>query len=579
MSNDAILILDENEEKNESPRKDSHQEYLTVSGSLKEIADAGTQALAQANLSVYSKNKVDELVTRLENAIEENKTQAGTKITSIEQDLENISQTQDEFVKLDGTTPFESIQEGITPPDSNEDALVTVKYILNKLRSYLTATKISETIQNELAILDQYALLKDVYKKGDTYSQAQIDSFLKTCIKSDGSIPFKNPQEGQYPKLRTHLSTKGYTDDAIKQHKNELDPHNFQTILAQKLSNYYQKSETYTKAQTYSRLQIDSIIDKLVSQACKNLIEEHINTIQHLTSQEVQQIIKLYAAANLLTKEDWDNELVKINSQIEESMPIWRTSGPVETTVGFVEDNTEVPSEMTLQEIMDAIFYGRNASINIPDSVNIGESCDITVCVHGTIGLVEYAELWQGNELIYTFHKEDFQETGCITVQSHPIYDDTEFTFKVHYSNGAEVNASDSTKCSYPMFIGLLPKWKPAYTISMEYLQELSLEDSFNNKFLTLGDELSVIYNFKDPNLRHFFAVIPVNYNYELDSLTTKSQSFNEEAFDIIDMIPFRIKISEEISKDIIYSIYVFKQAQAFAENQKVTFNFKSKKQ
>lgn len=34
----------------------------------------------------------------------------------------------------------------------------------------------------------------------------------------------------------------------------------------------------------------------------------------------------------------------------------WKTSGPVQTTVGFVEDNTQLPDHLTCQEIFDLIF-------------------------------------------------------------------------------------------------------------------------------------------------------------------------------------------------------------------------------
>lgn len=39
---------------------------------------------------------------------------------------------------------------------------------------------------------------------------------------------------------------------------------------------------------------------------------------------------------------------------------LWRTRGYVQTTVGFIEDNSQIPSVMNLQAVMDNIFYGED---------------------------------------------------------------------------------------------------------------------------------------------------------------------------------------------------------------------------
>jgi hypothetical protein len=52
-----------------------------------------------------------------------------------------------------------------------------------------------------------------------------------------------------------------------------------------------------------------------------------------------------------------------ISKDFENKPPIWITSGPVQTTVGFMEDNTSIPPTMTFQEAMDAIFYGKIVDI------------------------------------------------------------------------------------------------------------------------------------------------------------------------------------------------------------------------
>lgn len=570
MSNDAILIPGENDEVCDTPQETTPQEYLTIEGSLKEIADSGKQALARNNLEVYSKLEVNDIRNRIVSQADSDREQTKAITNELSQNLENIQQTQDEFVKRDGSTPFESIQEGITPSDNAQNALVTVKYILKKLKSYSTTSDANKTLEDKLAILDNYALLSDVYKKSNTYCKAQINNLLESYVKADGTTPFKYPQEGQYPKLRAHLSTKGYVDDTIKQHKNELDPHNFQAILNQKLSNYYKKSETYTKAQTYSRLQLDQIIDQLVSDACKNLIEEHINTTQHLTSQDIQRIIKQYSVNNLVTKEDLNESLLETKQELSDVNPIWKTSGPVLTTVGFVEDNTELPSEMTMQEILDSIFYGAKISIDVTDGVQIGEKVDVTACIHGGVR-TDSIILYQGDEILEQFTDVDFAE-GCVTVESNPITEDTVFKFVVLYTNGLEQKVEATVKAIAPTFIGLLPKWKFGNTITFEYLQELSNEDKVNNKFYNVGDNIESIihqYNFTDKQLKHLFIVVPEKYP-NLEQMRIPSQQFGVEAFDVINMIPLQVP---NAPKDIIYKMYIYRQALSSA-NQETIFKF-----
>lgn len=56
--------------------------------------------------------------------------------------------------------------------------------------------------------------------------------------------------------------------------------------------------------------------------------------------------------------------------------------------------------------------------------------------------------------------------------------------------------------------------------------------------------------------------------------MTTASQKFNVEAFDVIDMIPMRIP---GMNTDTVYKMYIYKQALS-SLNQDVTFNFIPKK-
>ena len=568
MSNDAILYAEDDWESGDAGDPEVVSTYLQVENALTELVENGYTALARTNLDVYSKGEVNELVGSNKTEIDSLSESTDRSIEAINNDLDTIRRTQDEYVKKDGSTPFESIQEGVTPNDNIKAALVTVDYIVKKLASYPSELKMEQRIGEVLTQLDAYALNSEVYKKDNTYSQAQIKNLLDKYVKTDGSTPLKAPQEGQYPKLRAHLSTKGYVDDIIKAHKNETDPHGLQATINTKLTNYYKKSETYTKAQTYSRLQIDAIIDKLVAQACEDLIQTHINTTQHLSSQEVQQIVKIYSSTHLVTKDDLEDAKAETSQIIKDNSPIWKTSGPVLTTVGFVEDNTELPAEMTMQEILDSIFYGSKISISVEETMALGEQAEILLCMHGGLS-TDSISLYQNEEVIEAFTDDDFAD-GCITVLSKPITEDTTFTFKVIYSNGLEQIETATVRVLATSFIGLLPKWKFGNTITMEYLEELAAGDKQNNKFITIAEpEVTHSYNFKDPLLQHFFIAVPSSQG-ELKEVATASQRFDVDAFNVIDAIPLHIA---SIDTDIIYTIYIYKQALS-SLNQDITFKF-----
>ena len=169
MNNDVIFIPGGEIEPKSGPIE-LPEKYLTIAGSLREIAEHDRQGLARSNLDVYSKDEVHDEINPLIEEIDIIKDNVKTISDQCTQNYENITQTQNEFIKKDGSTPFEAIQEGITPQgDSNENALTTIKYILKKLGSYSTTSKIDQKLQEKLAILENYALLSDVYKRKELY--------------------------------------------------------------------------------------------------------------------------------------------------------------------------------------------------------------------------------------------------------------------------------------------------------------------------------------------------------------------------------------------------------------------------
>lgn len=60
-------------------------------------------------------------------------------------------------------------------------------------------------------------------------------------------------------------------------HLVDVDPHGFISILNKRLASYAKANNVYDKTQTYSRVQVDSIIRSLVSEAAKEAIIDHLN--------------------------------------------------------------------------------------------------------------------------------------------------------------------------------------------------------------------------------------------------------------------------------------------------------------
>ena len=496
-------------------------------------------------------------------------------------------------VKNDGSTPFRSPQLGVDP--INEYHLTTKKFVEDLLNHHLQVSDPHHIMDLVNEALLEYIKASQVYLKNEVYNKCEINDKLDEFVKYDGTVPFKRPQLGVDPKTDGHLTTKRYVDNLINEHLYDIDPHGFITTLNDRLSKYYRKTETYSKSETYSRSQIDSIINGLVADAAKSVIQDHINASDpHGTLEQVraEHYIKRDGSVPFLQPQSGvpainDNELVTLSqlneksSEIQESInkevsnykPVWITSGPVRTTVGFVEDNTEPQSEVTFQEIMDAIFYGQAIEVHAPKSCVIGHTVRVEMAIHGLLSFTK-GELYQGDQLLGTFYPEDFTD-GSLTVVSLPIFEDTTFTFKVTMENGVEHEDSCLTKVSQGVFVGILSRWYSGYNITYDYLEQLSRTDPENNTFESLSDDVLEIthsYNFTTPeDLKQLIVAVPKDYP-DLASIKTSAQDFGIEAFDIINDIPLTVP---GVDNDVIYKLYIYKQPLAMYHSE-VTFKFKA---
>lgn len=583
MANDTILTPG-GEHWEEPTTPVSEGPFLERYKFLGEYEDEAEKSIVRENIGVPYK---DSVYTKEESHIEIDKSikKAFERYLSGDDPhgiLPKVEQLIRDFVKNDGSTPFLAPQQGVDP--TKDSHLTTRKYVKNVLQDHINSRDPHKILPEVKDLLRDYVKESDIYLKDSVYTKSEIDQQATRYVKKDGTTPFTKPQLGIDPQVDGHLSTKRYVDNKMYQHLVDIDPHGYISLLNQRLANYAKISNVYDKTQTYSRVQIDQIIRSLVFDMFEEA-QEDFNPEKIIDIIKQEKYVKQDGSVPFTAPQKGidavdQQDLVTLH-QLQQNQPIWITSGPVESTVGHVEDNTLLPSQMTMQEILDAIFYGKAISITAPDWVNVGDNCDVTVCIHGSLALIDYAELYQDGELIYTFTREDFRD-GCVTVPSkYPIYEDTEFEFIVYYTNGVPDSATHTVHCSLPVFIGLLPQWKFGNYTSWNYLQELEQSDTegTQNRFINVGGDLTSVtfyYNFTDVDFRHPFIVVPYEYP-DLDNIVTKSQQFGIDAFDVIDAIPYRIGYDNKGQPiDKMYKVYIYHQVLS-SLNQEVTFNFKPK--
>lgn len=590
MANDTILTPG-GDHWEPTPEQKSTQ-YLEKDNFLSEYETEGEKAVVRENLDVYAKESV---YTRQESDIklDESIKKAFEKYLNEEDPhgiLPEVRQMIEGFVRDDGSTPFTAPQRGVDPVQDFH--LATKRFVTKILRDHINDDDPHRIIPQVEDMLEQYVKQADVYFKSQLYTKDEIDEQSSKYIKKDGSTPFTKAQIGADPQIDSHLATKRYVDKVIYNHLVDVDPHGFVALLNKRLALYAKTSNVYDKSQTYSRVQIDSIIRSLVNDAAREVIIDHLNEFDpHNILAEVmkekyvkqdgtipfrapQKGVDAVDPQDLVTLHQVEEKVVEAKEAIDNiPEPFWITTGPVKADVGLVEENTEFAKKITLQQIMDAIFYGKGISISAPPVGKIGESVTVTVCAQGSLASLQYGELYQNGSLIATITREQFEEQNCIDIGSLPITEDTEFIFKAFYINGATHEVSAMVKLTLPVFIGILPKWKFGNTITYDDLMTLYTEDKVNNQFYDYPkytSEASHTYNFKDPKLQHPFMAIPASYP-ELYLMQTPSQQFGLEAFDVIDMIPFQVPGAD---RDIIYKLYIYREALSQL-NIPVTFKFR----
>lgn len=568
----------------ETPITMEEQNSFLIDNYFSELETNNQKGIARENLGVYGKT---DLYTQVEvdNNIGKAVNDAVKSLLAADdphQILPKVYTLLTDYVREDGTTPFTAPQVGVDPLLDNH--LATKGSVIELINSHVKKVDPHNTMELVYETLKEYVLAKNVYPKSEVYTKEQVDKSIKSFVKTDGTTPFVAPQSGVSPIVDQHLTTKHYVDNKLFKHEVETDPHGFLTILNQRLNNYYKTTETYSKQETYSRAQIDKIINTLVVDAARQAIQEHIRQYDpHESLKEVykEHYVKRdgsvpFTAIQKGIEGIEDNDLAtvgqvnRIKKQLSEQFnniqANWVTSGPVQTTVGFMEDNGDVPPVMTFQEVMDAIFYGKVIDVKAPDTVAVGTNAKVTMYIRGN-SLIKDAKLYQNEKLIGTYTIEDFLNWE-VTIDSEPILNNTTFTFIVTYINDQVQNVSTMTKVSYGAFVGNVPKM--CMPGDLNHKTMLDLVDLGQATIYSVNEDVNTIihnFDFVSPNNpQKLVLALPAEYN-QLDYMHTASQHFSKDAF-YVENVPVVIP---GISEPILFTYYVYNEP-LVAFNSEVIF-------
>ena len=559
-------------------QKDQYLGEFSDQAILPDGSTFNEKAKVRDNLDIYSRSEVEDMVdTEHDHMLQ---TVNSTMRQHLEQDDPHGSKVYaDEVIRQQHNT----ITVELNTLRANLESL------LNRRLLEFVKTNDFETFKSQV-LRDMALAFENVYTKAKVYTKDEINVLNSQFVKINGTTPFTKPQEGIDPKLDRHLATKRYVDNVFSHATDFLNNIEFRTWINQRLATYAKLSDTYNRNTIDNKLQnlVDSVVETAVNKALTDILAAHLEA-------EDPHGDRAYADGKFATKESITNlskedvpDLVEelerdrdaaTAAAIKEAEPVWKTVGPVQTTVGFVEDNTDFQGkEFTLQGIMDAIFYGKQVQIDAGDEVVMGATTDVTITVHGSTETVTRIVIKQGDEVLAELEASDLDDNGQATVKSLPIIEDTEFTVEVYYYGIDEpVTASTTVKVGFATFIGIIPKYETASTISWDRLVELANSDPTNNKFFSTREEsisdLELRYDFETPgDPKQIFVAVPADYP-DIVEMATSSQQFGIDAFNVVQQVPLNIKLENGVIKTMLYKYFVYKQA-IVTLSTKVTFKF-----
>lgn len=574
---------------NSSPLK---EDYLIKGNFLGEFETKEDKAKARINLEVKSEEETDqkflELSTSIENLIS-TVTKHLLDLDDPHKTLNKIEKRLEEYAKLDGSTPFTHPQKGVTP--ATESDLTTKKYVDESIINYFKENNIEadeKLFEKVKLYLTNFAKKDDVYRKDQTFSKKEISCAFDKVVLKDGSVPFENPVSGRDPKADSHLTTKRYVDKALANHLLAEDPHGIKLWILDVLKGYASKADmakvNEQDVRRYAEIRVRELLSNLEDSSNPLKIADKLEEWGYVkkdgtTPFEAPQEGKDAIKDNDLTTLKQVTELItSVTSKIEEqfkktdSNTFWYTEGPVEATVGFVENNTTLPEKLSLQQIMDLIFYGKGINIIVPEWAEPGSIVKVCLQVKGSPKRLKKVTVKQQGKVIWTGVGEDF-DGGEVCFDSEKLVDDpTNWTVEIEYLKGtATVEAQ--TKLIGGSFFGLLDIFKHASTLQYEDYVKLAKEDPENFKKIVSGDlsEVTMEFNFesyKQP--KQIFCAIPMK-SPDLTKLITKAQSFNvnKEGWNIVEAIPLDVN-----GVTTMYKVFVYKEPIVALNNEEVIFKF-----
>lgn len=581
------------------PRITGNENYLLQDNYLSEFSTDNEKDLVRSNLGVYSKSETlsaDEVTKAIEQVINSYIVNYPTnkKLEEVKSQLLEIL-NGNEYVKGDGSIPFtKPPKQLLTPTDELE--LANKKYVDGLMKAHREETDPHNIGYKVRTLTEDCVKRHDVYTRHEVYNKSEINIQLLHYVRQDGTTPFSRPQVGKDPLLPEHLATAGYVQRLLDSHRGEFDPHGFTTILENRLRNFYSKSETYSKQHTYSKAEIDSLLEnrtrRIVDQAIRDHIlrdgnlrdmraeildklKEYVKTDGSRAFTEPQEGVPATSLNHLATLQqvlEFTNNVETSVSRVEDNLirfSRWKTSGPVNATVGLVQEGTTLKDNMTLQMVCDAIFYGGRQGIEAPKYIINEYVVQVSIYVR-KLELIDNIKLYKDDTLIGTYTKDDIHLTEeinnlgkfmNITINNlSNINKDIHWKAVYTFTDSTTFTSTATSKFIYMSFFGLMPYWwNVQEDVTWDSLSTL-ITNGYQSQFvLVTGKDAKGIeaqFNYSGSDKKSLILAVPDEYP-DLVAMTNKIQKVGPEAFAVWKQPLYPVANAPSV----LYKIYVFNQS------------------
>lgn len=561
---------------------------------LAEFETEEDKAKARINLGVKSEVEIDEQLESLNTTTKDLAEKISKHLLDLKDPHNTIKALQKELgetIKSDGTTPFTKPQLGVAP--ITESHLTTKGYVDQAVQKYFEDNNIKTDhalFKKVLLYLNNYVKKDEIYNRNQTYSAEQINDAFNKVILKDASIPFEKPVSGMDPIAGSHLSTKRYVDKIYEKHSLAEDPHNVKQWILDLLKDYATKTDmakvNEADVKRFVEIRVSELFSNLRDQVNPLNIKSRLEEWGYIKNDGTTPFISPQSGVDAAQDSDFPTlrqtrELVEsITNEIKESFKIldqtnhWYTEGPVETTVGYVEDKTELPEKLTLQQIMDLIFYGKGINLIVPEYAEPGKPIQVCLEIKGSAARLKTVKVLQDGEVIWSGTTDDFNQHR-ICFQSKPLVNNpTKWLVDIEYIKGKDF-VEGETKLVGGSFIGILDMFKHASGLQYSDYEKLVKEDPANNSKIIDGNlkEYTAEFDFESyRNKKQIYVAIPESQP-DLEKITTRAQSFNvtEDGFNIVASIPLDVN-----GVSILYKVFVYREPIVALSKEEVVFKFAS---